>query len=66
MAEKVQCFLFSFGRGELLRDTTLGPPTLWPYCLTQTLIVELGRKRYSGASGGGIFIVTNLVFHCDL
>lgn len=66
MAAKVQCFLFSFGRGGVAARHDPGPLTPWPYCLTQTLVLVLGRKRYLGASGGGVFIVTSLVFHCDL
>lgn len=42
------------------------PLTRWPCCVAQTLVVVLGRKRYLGASGGGVFIVASLVFHRDL
>lgn len=62
--KRFSAFCFPLEGGVAARHNP-GPPALWPYCLT-TLIVELGRKRYLGAGGGGIFIATNLVFHLDL
>jgi len=59
---RFSAFCFPLEGGVAARHSP-GPPTLWPYCLAQTLIVELGRKRYLGASGAGILVVTDLVFH---
>lgn len=60
--KRFSAFCFPLERG-VAAGHNPGSPTLWPYCLTQTVIVKLGRKRYVGAS---VFIVTNVVVHCKL
>lgn len=63
--KRFSAFCFPLEGGVAARHDP-GPLTRWPYCLTQTLMVVLGRKRYLGASSGGVFIQTSLVFHRDL
>lgn len=63
--KRFSAFCFPLEGGVAARHDP-GPLTRWPYCLTQTLVVVLGRKRYLGASGGGVFTVTSLGFYRDL
>lgn len=63
--KRFSAFCFPLEGGVAARHDP-GPLTRWPYCLTPTLMVVLGRKRYLGASSGGVFILTSLVFHRDL
>lgn len=60
--KRFSAFCFPLERG-VAAGHNPGAQTFWPYCLTQTVIVKLGRKRYVGAS---VFIVTSMVVHCKL
>lgn len=63
--KRFSAFCFPLEGGVAARHDP-GPLTRWPYCLTQTLMVVLGRKTYLGASSGGVFVLPSLVFHRDL
>lgn len=54
MARKGSVLFVFLWKGGVAARHDPGPLTRWPYCLTQTLLVVSGGKRYLGARGGGV------------